>query len=238
MRARWALGIATAIGLVFTGGAAALAVDPVTLSSSSVLDDAGVLSSAQLAEAEGRLQRLSDETPVDLWVVFVDRFTNPTDAGQWAADVADANGPGPNQYLLAVSTTGRQYYLSSDSAGPLTEDQISTIEQQLVQPVLRAGDWVGAVDAATTGLDEKAGLAVQSAQNDVGAFAGGGMTGRATDPGGGMLGAVLGGIVITSLLGGGRSSGGLGGMLGGGGGMRPGSFGGGGTRARRGGGRF
>ena len=99
--------------------------------------------------------------------------------------------------------------------------------------------------------NELASQAIQYAQQDVGAFDGGGMSGmlggggsRGGD-GGNILGAVLGGIVINSMMGGGGgsrggSSGGLGGMFGGGGGgrMSPGSFGGGGTRGRRGGGRF
>lgn len=187
MRARWALGIAAAIGLVLAGPAAS-AVEPVTLSSSSVLDDAGVLSSAQLAEAEGRLQQLSDETPVDLWVVFVDRFTSPADAEGWANQTADLNGLGPNQYLLAVSTAGSQYYLSAYSEGPLTEDQISTIEQQLVQPALRAGDWLGAVDAAADGMTE--------ALRSGGAGAG---TGASND--GGAFGTVLVVVALIAIVG-------------------------------------
>jgi hypothetical protein len=116
---------------------------------------------------------------------------------------------------------------------------------------LQSGDPEQAMQHAQR-ADQLAGQAIQLAQNDVGAFEGGGgmFGGGGQSGGGGMMGAVLGGIVLNSLLGGGgRSSGGLGGlggglggMLGGGssggGGFRPGSFGGGGTRGRRGGGRF
>ena len=186
MRARWALGIAAAIGLVLAGSATAAAVDPVALSSSSVLDDAGVLSSSELAEAEARLQQLSDETTVDLWVVFVDQFTTPSDAEGWANETADANGLGPNQYLLAVSTAGRQYYLSASSDGPLSESQISTIEQQLVQPALARDDWLGAVDAAADGMTQ--------------ALSTGG-SGGGTSGGSGAFGTVLVVVAVIAIIG-------------------------------------
>ncbi len=129
----------------------------------------------------------------------------------------------------------------AEAGASLVRAQQATDPQQAMQHAQRA--------------DQLAGAAIQAAQNDVGAFDGGGLGGMlgggssygpqsGGGGGGGLLGAVLGGIVINSMLGGGGgSSGGLGGMFGGGGrsggAMRsPGSFGGGGTRARRGGGRF
>jgi hypothetical protein len=48
-----------------------------------------------------------------------------------------------HQYLLAVSTDGRQFYLSGDSAGPVSENQLGAIEQQRIQPALANGDWAG-----------------------------------------------------------------------------------------------
>ena len=40
---------------------------------------------------------------------------------------------------------------------PVTQEQLATIEQQLIQPELAADDWLGAVDAAATGLADAAG---------------------------------------------------------------------------------
>ena len=113
MRARQTLALTAALSLLFTGGAlAASATDPVTLGASHVLDEADVLSASDEAAAEARLQQLSDETTVDLWVVYVDEFTNPADAEAWADQTATDNGLGANQYLLAVAVDSRQYFLS------------------------------------------------------------------------------------------------------------------------------
>lgn len=153
MRARRALALTAALSLLFTGGAlAASATDPVTLGASHVLDEAGVLSASDEAAADARLQQLSDETTVDLWVVYVDEFTNPTDAEAWADQTAIDNNLDVNQYLLAVAVESRQYFLSADTSGPLTEEQLATIRQEQIQPVLAQEDWAGAVDAAADGM--------------------------------------------------------------------------------------
>ncbi|MFE5409935.1 TPM domain-containing protein [Microbacterium sp. NPDC056569] len=159
MRLRWAAALASAAVVAVTaiGGGAALATPPVTLGSGYVLDDADVLSSGEESEAQSRLEQLKADTGLDLWVVYVDQFTEPSAAADWANQTAEDNGLGPTQYLLAVSTEGRQYYLSADSSGPLSEDQVASIEQQQIQPALAQDDWLGAVDAAADGITDAAG---------------------------------------------------------------------------------
>lgn len=134
-------------------GVPAWAVPPPSLGSSYVLDQADVLTNAQEAEVQTRLLRLSDQTGLDMWVVFVDDFTEPVSAADWANEAANRNNLGPHQYLLAVSVDGRAYYLSGDvDDGALTADQLAAIEQERVQPALAAGDYAGAADAAATGI--------------------------------------------------------------------------------------
>ncbi|MEV4687737.1 TPM domain-containing protein [Microbacterium sp. LWH3-1.2] len=159
MRLRWAAALASAavVAVSAIGSGAALATPPVTLGSGYVLDDADVLSSGEESEAQGRLEQLKTDTGLDLWVVYVDQFSEPPAASDWANQTADDNGLGPTQYLLAISTEGRQYYLSADSAGPLSEDQVAAIEQQQIQPALRQDDWLGAVDAAADGMTDAVG---------------------------------------------------------------------------------
>jgi len=154
---RWALSLMAAIGLVLLGALPAAAADPITLGSGYVADEAGALSSAETVAAQERLDQLRDESGRDLWVVFVDEFTSPSDAESWANETASRNGLGPTQYLLAVAVDARQYYLSGDTSGPLTADQLGTIEQQRIQPELRESDWAGAIDAAAAGLTDAAG---------------------------------------------------------------------------------
>lgn len=157
LRRAAALLSAAVVAVTVMSATAVSATPPVTLGSGYVLDDAGVLSSAEESEAQDRLDELKTQTGLDLWVVYVDEFTSPADAEGWANQTADDNGLGVTQYLLAVATQGRQYYLSGASDGPVTFDQLATIEQQRVQPSLRAEDWLGAVDAAADGLTDAAG---------------------------------------------------------------------------------
>lgn len=155
MRVRWAVPLTAAMtAIVVAVGPAAWATDPVELGSSYVADEAGVLDSSEKAEAEQRLEQLKNETGLDLWVVYVDEFTNPSGAEDWATQTAELNGLGTSQYLLAVAVDSRQYYLSADSEGPVGFEEIAAIEQQRIQPALAENDWLGAVDAAADGLTE------------------------------------------------------------------------------------
>ncbi|WP_345801990.1 TPM domain-containing protein [Microbacterium sp. AZCO] len=183
MRARPALALTAALSLALLGGAAAAsATAPVELGSSHVVDQAGVLSSSDEATAEARLQQLSDETTADLWVVFVDDFTDPASAADWANQTADDNGLGSNQLLLAVAVDGRQYYLSADPSGPITTEQAATIAQQQVQPELAAEDWLGAVDAAADGITTTLGGGTSGTS---------GTSGTASGRGGGFTGILI-----------------------------------------------
>ncbi|MET0736192.1 MAG: TPM domain-containing protein [Microbacterium sp.] len=185
MRARWAMSLTAALSILLAGAAgAAHATDPVTLGSGFVVDDADALTPAEEQAAQERLQKLSEDTDVDLWVVYVDTFTDPADAADWANQTADQNGLGPNQYLLAVATESRQFYLSAYDQGPVSPDQVTAIEQQRIQPVLATNDWAGAVDAAADGLED--------------AVSGG--SGGTPTSGGGSGGGFFGGLVVFLVI--------------------------------------
>ncbi|MGX1701369.1 TPM domain-containing protein [Microbacterium sp. NPDC055357] len=157
MRSRWTAALATAFALALTGTAtAAWATDPVPLGEGFVYDDPGVLSSSETATVEERLEQLAADSPVSLWVVYVDRFTSPSDAQEWANATATSNGLGPNQYLLAIAVEQRNYYLSGDSQGPVGFDTLGTIEQERIYPELVDEDWAGAAIAAADGLQDAA----------------------------------------------------------------------------------
>ena len=166
--AAW-MAVAAVAATIFSGSVA-VATPPVTLGPDYVLDDAGVLSSGEVSAAEGRLERLKAETGLDLWVVYVDHFTDPAASADWANETAEDNGLGVTQYLLAVATDGRQYYLSGDSEGPLTEEQLGAIEQERIQPALAQEDWLGAATAAADGITAAEGGA--SGGNESGAAGG------------------------------------------------------------------
>lgn len=133
--------------------APASATDPVTLDAAYVLDEVEALSAADEAAADARLAELYESTGVDLYAVFVDDFTNPSNRNEWADAVAFENGLGQSQYLLAVATDSRQFTISADSSGPLSEDQLLAIEDE-IKPYLSAGDYLGAITTAANGFEE------------------------------------------------------------------------------------
>lgn len=156
MRSRLTPVVAVSLAVLFGAAVAApaAATEPVTLDETRVLDASDVLTDAQEARLDARLAQLQDDTGLGLWVVYVDDFTDPSSAEDWANATAERNNLGPNQYLLAVATEGRAYYLSADSSGPISPDAVARIEQERVLPALSDRDWAGAGTAAADGLQE------------------------------------------------------------------------------------
>ncbi len=154
MRRRWALVLTTVLAVLMSAGAVtASATDPVQLGSSHVLDQAGVLSSGELSGAEDRLDGLFEATGVDLFVVLVDEFTNPANSQEWADATALGNGLGQKQYLLAIATEGRQYYISADDGGPVSDADLAATEEAIL-PLLRDDDYSGAIQLAADRFQE------------------------------------------------------------------------------------
>jgi hypothetical protein len=144
--------VVAAIGLaVLASALPAFAGDPVDLNGAYIVDESGVLGSDQTA-LQSALDTLSTEHGVNLFVVYTDSFTNPSDRQQWAADVADLNQFGTNDVLLAVATGDRVYQLSVDQAFPLDDDQLADIEKDDIVPALRDNDWAGAGIGAAKGI--------------------------------------------------------------------------------------
>ncbi|MFT4235576.1 MAG: TPM domain-containing protein, partial [Microbacterium sp.] len=150
-----AAAVAAGLALMFCGAQGALAEDPVSLGSDYVYDGSDVLASSELDAANTRLEKLAQDTDVALWVVYVPTFENPTDAREWADETALDNGLGVSQYLLAISTDGRTLYLSGDSAGPVDDDTLDDIQNDVLDAL--GGDqtdWASAVTVAADGLDK------------------------------------------------------------------------------------
>ncbi|AGW42053.1 teichoic acid synthase [Leifsonia xyli subsp. cynodontis DSM 46306] len=131
--------------------------DPVSLGSSHVLDQAGVLSRGETKRIENAAKKLHTDHKLDLYVVFVDRFTDPGDAEDWANETASESGLGPTDYLLAIAANGHAYALSGDDIGPVDDDRLDRIEQNDIEPRLHGSDWAGAAIAAAQGLGDAGG---------------------------------------------------------------------------------
>lgn len=148
MRTRMTVVLGLIVAMFASGWAgAAVATSPVTLSSGFVTDQAGVLSSSELDAANERLSELADADGGDLYVVFVDEFTDPSDSGSWADQTAVDNGLGVDQYLIAVAVESSQYTISVDDNAPMSDSQIDDVLRAM-ESGLQAGDWDGAVIAA------------------------------------------------------------------------------------------
>ncbi|WP_231919372.1 TPM domain-containing protein [Microterricola viridarii] len=151
------MGAALAVGaLIFAAPLAASAAGPVTFGSSPIVDTVGVLGS-RTGDVEKAIDTLYENERVQLFVAYVDVFENPSDAVAWTEDTANANGMGANDYLLAVAVDGRTYYLSAAADSPLSDQQLSEIDQNYIEPALRDEDWAGAAIGAATGLERAVG---------------------------------------------------------------------------------
>lgn len=190
------LSIVASLMLVVGGSAAAWATDPVDLGAGRVVDQADALSSGEERAVDERLTALSSEAGIDLWVVYVDAFTSPSDAEGWANAVADRGGLGVNQYVLAIATEQRNFYLSGDTNGPVDGDTLGTIETRDILPELRSEDWGGAAFAAAGGLSAAVGGSGDTTEGSGGAMQGSGIPGLTIVLGILAVGAVIAVVVV------------------------------------------
>lgn len=136
----------TLIGVSWAS-AGAVATTPVTLNSGYVTDTAGVLTPDEVDAANDRLSTLAQQGNGDLFVVYVDEFSSPSGAVEWANQTATDNGLGDAQYLIAVAVDSRQYALSASANGPLSTGQMDAIENAFTAE-LANDNWAGAITAA------------------------------------------------------------------------------------------
>lgn len=174
-RTRWGIALAVTAVLALGGATAAAATPPVTLDDTRVLDQSDVLTPTQESAVDEHLVAVSEAAQVDLWVVYVDTFTDPTSYEVWANDTAELNGLGPHQYLLAIATESRQLYLSGDvQQGPVSDEELGRIEQR-VMSTLNADDWAGAAIIGADGLADAVGVRVDGDGNRQSGFGLGGV---------------------------------------------------------------
>jgi hypothetical protein len=130
----------------------AIAEPPVDFAGAYVVDQAGVLGST--LSIESALDDLFDRAEVSLFVVYVDTFDDPSDAGLWADTTAGLSGFGPDDVLLAVAVEDRQYVLSDDL---LFDDQYDRVATR-IEAQLRDDNWEEAAREAADAIgDELAG---------------------------------------------------------------------------------
>ncbi|RXZ67087.1 TPM domain-containing protein, partial [Agromyces albus] len=146
-------GAAIATGIPGT----AWAEDPVSFGSASpIVDTVGALG-GEADEVVAAIDETADANGRQLFVAYVDEFTNPAAADAWADETALANNMGAEDYLLAVAVDGRAYYLSAASDASLSAEELDRISLEVIEPELRDEDWAGAAIAAAEALRDGSG---------------------------------------------------------------------------------
>lgn len=130
------------------------AADPVDLSGQYVLDTVGAVSGDEAA-VQDALDSVYERARIQLFVVYVDTFDNPSNAVDWADETALQNNLGTNDLLLAVAIDDRQYAISVDPAFTLSDSQLDTVELA-IEDRLRDSDWSGAAIAGARELEAQA----------------------------------------------------------------------------------
>jgi uncharacterized membrane protein YgcG len=116
--------------------------------SDEVTDTADALG-GRTDDVRAALDRLAEDTRLQLFVVFVDSFDD-WDGIDWANASAIASGLGSDDLLLAVAVDDRAYGISTDEEAPLTDDQLADVAAE-VEDRLRDDDWAGAAVTAADG---------------------------------------------------------------------------------------
>ena len=132
-----------------SGPITAEAQSPVDLGGAYVVDTVNAVGSRG-AEITAATDALYASTKLQLFVVYVDRFTGVSDKTAWAESVAKKNGLGGNDILLAVATVDRNYSIFYGDSAP-NAASTQTVETDDIIPALKKSDWVGAAVAAAKG---------------------------------------------------------------------------------------
>lgn len=142
--------------MLHAAGAPARAEPPVDVPAGQrIVDDSGALDDEPTLEEQ--IQELSAEEGMSLTAVFVDTFTDPSDAGDWAEQTAELNGLASSDALLVVATEDREARFSASSEGPLSTSDQEQIYREHISPALSQEDWDGAVSGTVEGIETSLG---------------------------------------------------------------------------------
>ncbi len=189
--------VTAGVGLALAPVAAAVVdVPPGTF----VVDEAQVLTSAEESQITQEIASLRTQEGQNLYVIYIDEFTNPDDPDQWATEAVQSIGWGSEDAVLVVAVEQRQYRFATHDRNEI-DDYESAIRQDYIVPALNdavdTGDWMLPATAAVAGLKEAA-----QAQES-GAAPGRGDQGQGQSGDAGAGGWIAGGLVTAALVGGG-----------------------------------
>jgi len=126
--------------------------DPLRLTG-EITDQVGALGDDE-ATVQAALDQLAEETPYQLYVVYVDDFGSG-DPVDWAQATGSQTGLGSQDLVLAVAVDQRTYALAPESVDGLTSSALDGVAND-VEDRLRADDWSGAAVTAADGIRDAA----------------------------------------------------------------------------------
>lgn len=136
-------------------GAPAFAEPPVTIAPGDfIVDNSQVLGNDEKSLEED-VKELRNDTGINLFVVYVDEFTDPTSPAKWANEVSVLKNMGTSDALLVVATEQRQAYFAAHQNGPVDAYTQEILSKQIL-PALGKNDWAGATEGAIKGISNVA----------------------------------------------------------------------------------
>ncbi|WP_434810495.1 TPM domain-containing protein [Microbacterium sp. bgisy189] len=146
--------VVLAAGFALASAAPAVAAPPLDLDGEQVIDEAGVLSAAEVADIERAIDDLSSSTGTGLYVAIVDDFDDPSSGPSWADETAFESELGTDDMLLAIAVDDRNVAYSVDVDFALSNDRIDDVMSDSLIPRLRNGEWAAGVVDFAAALDE------------------------------------------------------------------------------------
>lgn len=146
------LGIAVATAFVALLPSAASATAPPAFGGQYIIDDTskGVVKS-KVPELERSVKDFAAESGVQLFVVYVDAFSDPSDPQAWGSATAEKNYLGDDAVLLSIAVDDRLFDLSV-SSNLVSDSDYETILSDYLRPALKQNDWAGVVGATVDGI--------------------------------------------------------------------------------------
>ncbi|MBG6179910.1 TPM domain-containing protein [Arthrobacter sp. CAN_A1] len=148
-----AVGVSATLLLPVTTLPGAYAAPPVDFGAENVIDDAGVLDAAGLAEVEDAIAQLEEDEGYRLRVAYVDTFTDPTDPDEWTAETATVSELNDADVLLTVAVEDGQARFFASESSPVRPETEPRFNSDIL-PELRDGDWAGAGVAAAGAVSD------------------------------------------------------------------------------------
>lgn len=143
------------IAFTFLLASAPAAAEPPFNVPGMITDRAGALSGDDEQRIQQSFDRLTDESGLQMFVVYVETFDG-MDGQTWANETATASGLGTDDILLAVALEDRSFGISVTDELDLTDDELDDVRQNDIRPALSDEDWAGAAVAGADGYREAA----------------------------------------------------------------------------------